>query len=75
MRPTRIALRTVIPRGLLPSAFLLTALPVFAAEAEKLPWQINPPIVTVEKDLYKKHPRPRTAALVSVAAVGSKLEL
>ncbi len=75
MRPTRIALRTGGTRGVLLSAFLLTAFPLFAAEVEKLPWQINPPIVTVEKEIYKKHPRPRTAALVSVAAVGSKLEL
>ena len=75
MRPTKMALRTSSTRGLLLSAFLLTAFPLFADEREKLPWQVNPPIVTVKKELYKKHPRPRTAALVSVAAVGSKLEL
>jgi hypothetical protein len=34
----------------------------------------NPPIVTVKKELYKKHPKPRAAALVSVQYVGPKLE-
>src|SRR5262249_46339370 len=34
----------------------------------------NPPIVAVKKALYKKHPRPRPAALVSVQYVGPKLE-
>jgi hypothetical protein len=57
------------------TAILLSAFPLFADEEGKLPWQVNPPIATVKKELYKKHPRPRTAALVSVAAVGSKLEL
>jgi hypothetical protein len=48
---------------------------VAAAAEEKAPWQVNPPIATVAKSLYMKHPRPRAAATVSVQAVGPKLEL
>jgi BNR repeat-like domain len=44
-------------------------------QSETPPWQANTPIVTVKKELYKVHPRPRTAALVSVASVGPGLEL
>jgi hypothetical protein len=42
--------------------------------AEPLPWQINPPIVSVRKELYKRHAKPRAAALVSVAYVGPGLQ-
>jgi hypothetical protein len=38
------------------------------------PWQENPPIVTIKKELYKKSPRPGAAALVAVSYVGPKLE-
>ena len=39
-----------------------------------MPWEVNKPIISVKKELYKKHPRPGAAALVSVSYVGSKLE-
>src|SRR5438105_7870496 len=39
------------------------------------PWKVNPPIVTVKKVLYKKHPKARAAALVAVQYVGPKLEM
>ncbi len=38
------------------------------------PWQTNRPIVTVTKELYRRHTQPRQAALVSVAYVGPRLE-
>jgi hypothetical protein len=38
------------------------------------PWQTNPPIVTVNKELYRKHARPREAPLASVTYVGPNLE-
>jgi hypothetical protein len=40
----------------------------------KPPWQTNPPLVTVKKELYKKSPRPGAAALAAVFYVGPKLE-
>jgi len=39
------------------------------------PWKVNPPIVTVKKQLYKKHANLREAANVSVQYVGPRLEL
>jgi hypothetical protein len=46
------------------------------AESEELqpPWKANRPIATVKKELYRKHPQPGAAAVVSVAYVGPKLE-
>ena len=44
------------------------------ASSQVPPWKENPPIATVTKTLYKKHPRPRAAAMVSVWYVGPKLE-
>jgi len=41
----------------------------------KPPWQTNSPIVTVRRELYQRHPNPRTAVLVAVSYVGPKLEL
>ncbi len=38
------------------------------------PWKVNLPIVTVQKELYKRHPKPRAAALVAVQYVGPKLQ-
>jgi hypothetical protein len=38
------------------------------------PWKTNPPIATVRKELYRRHARPREAALASVNYVGAKLE-
>jgi WD40 repeat protein len=39
------------------------------------PWKRNTPIVTVKKELYKKHPEPRVAPWTSLHYVGPKLEL
>lgn len=39
-----------------------------------LPWTVNTPIVTIQKELYRRHPRPGAAALVSMAYVGPGLE-
>lgn len=38
------------------------------------PWQINPPIVKIEKELHRKHPKPGTAALTSDQYIGPGLE-
>ncbi len=49
--------------------------PVFAEEnAAKPPWKTNRPIVAIKKELYAKHPVPKSAAMVSVCYVGPKLE-
>ena len=44
------------------------------AVADDLPWKVNPPILTVDKSVYRKHPRPGAGALVSVRYVGPGLE-
>lgn len=60
-------------RALLPCLGLALLLDVsFAGDVP--PWKTNAPIMTVEKELYRKHPKPRAAALVSVDYVGPKLE-
>jgi len=38
------------------------------------PWQVNQPIVTVRKELFREHPRPGAAAIVGVSYVGPALE-
>lgn len=50
------------------------SLELFAQEKGLPPWKTNVPIVSVKKELYKKHAKPRAAALVSVLYVGPKLE-
>jgi hypothetical protein len=55
-------------------AALLTTLGTWPALAEDLPWKVNPPIATVSKQLYFRHPRPGAAALASEAYVGPGLE-
>lgn len=45
------------------------------ADAATPPWKVNTPMAAVTKELYKRHDRPRQAALVSVSSVGPKLEL
>lgn len=48
-----------------------------AAESEPAPvapWQTNRPIVRVSKQLYKPHPGPRAAMLVSMQHVGPGLQ-
>jgi hypothetical protein len=43
-------------------------------EAAPLPWKVNPPIATVQKEVYYKHPRSGAAALVFMQYVGPGLE-
>lgn len=40
-----------------------------------MPWRVNKPIVSVRKELYRKHPRPQAAARASRNYVGPNLEL
>lgn len=51
-----------------------TACSLGAEQPTALPWQINSPIITVKKELYREHPRPGAAALTSIFRVGPKLE-
>ncbi|MHB8952219.1 MAG: sialidase family protein [Pirellulaceae bacterium] len=50
------------------------SLTVLVLASEAPPWQVNPPIVTVQKQLYRQHVRPREAPLASVTYVGPNLE-
>lgn len=43
-------------------------------KAPPLPWTVNKPIVAVRKETYKKHPKPKAAAMASVRYVGPNLE-
>lgn len=62
-------------RFLAPLAGVIVLIAAACAEDKSAPpWKANPPIATVQKELYKKHRRPRAAALVSVQYVGPKLE-
>jgi len=40
-----------------------------------MPWKVNKPIVHVSKKLYRSHPRPKAAAVVSRRYVGPGLEM
>lgn len=59
-------------------AFWLLLAGAVAAQAQSAeeapPWKTNPPIVTIRKELYRQHTRPREAPLASVSYVGEKLE-
>ena len=44
------------------------------ANLSLMPWEVNTAIVSVKKELYKRHEKPGAAALVSVFHVGAKLE-
>jgi hypothetical protein len=44
------------------------------AKVDLIPWKVNEPLVHVGKELAAPHPRPGTAALISVRYVGPKLE-
>jgi len=64
-----------MPTYLLPATvLLLTAAACDADDGEALPWQTNPPIVSVKKELYRKHERSHAAMMVSVQYVGPKLQ-
>lgn len=53
----------------------IAVLPVEAADKpEELPWKVNPPRVMVKKELYRKSPKPKAAALAWEMYVGPKLE-
>lgn len=57
--------------------FLLLLVSTFApvrGDDSDLPWKVNQPLVTVQKEVYKKHPRKGAGVLVSVRYVGPKLE-
>jgi len=54
---------------------LICGLVLGAQPGDLPPWKVNPPIVVVKKELYKKHPQPLTAAAVRVEYVGPRLEL
>jgi hypothetical protein len=58
------------------AAFILLVCPAFAAEKPaKTPWQVNKPVVTVMKEVFRKHPREAAAAWVNMEYVGPNLEL
>ena len=44
-------------------------------ESSEPPWKVNSPIVSVKKELYRKHPNPAAAALVFVCYVGPDLQM
>jgi hypothetical protein len=58
---------------LLPLGWLLGLVALSRAE-EQPPWLVNPPIATVQKSLYRKSPKPKTAALIAMEYVGPKRE-
>ncbi len=67
----------VVAIGLLASVLALTVTGQVPAQSadDAPPWKTNPPVVTVSKELYRQHARPREAPLVSVSYVGGNLEL
>ena len=65
-----------MPRGLMLFAWVLLPIPATAADKPAdPPWKANTPIVTVNKELHRKHSRPRAAALGRLEYVGPKLDL
>jgi hypothetical protein len=54
--------------------FTMAAAGGIAGEAQPPPWQSRAKIATVQKQLYKRHPAPRAAALVSMQYVGPGLQ-
>ena len=71
-RPNRL----VQALGWLMMGLMLTGTSAASAQSpeEVPPWKTNPPIVTVKKELYRQHTRPREAPLAAVYYVGPKLE-
>lgn len=61
--------------GSLAALIVGTAGAVWAEESAKAPWEVNRPIVEVQKERYRTHRRPRESALAAVSSVGPKLEL
>jgi hypothetical protein len=53
--------------------FLLTCCGV--AKAVQMPWEVNTPIVAVQKSLYRAYPRPGVGAGVNREYIGPSLEL
>jgi hypothetical protein len=62
MRRVCFAILAILPLGM-PTAF----------GSEKMPWETNSPIVEVRRELYRKHPRPKTAAMVGVRYMGPNM--
>jgi len=56
------------------AAALLLGSAVPAGGSSGVPWKENKPVITVRKEIYRKHPRPKAAAMVAVWYVGPKLE-
>lgn len=48
---------------------------IAAGTSANQPWKVNSPIVTIKKELYREHAKPREAPLVGMQYVGPKLEL
>lgn len=46
----------------------------FLAAEDTPPWKTNPPIVTVKRELYRQHKKPREAPIATVTYVGGQLE-
>ena len=66
--------RTWYGTSLLVAVWACVATPVPAQEQSDQPWEVNEPIVSVEKVVYLEHAVAREAALVSVQYVGPHLE-
>ncbi|MGD9128054.1 MAG: sialidase family protein [Planctomycetia bacterium] len=47
----------------------------FCYSAEPLPWEVNRPIATVKRELYRAHPKPKVAMFVGQRYMGPGLEL
>jgi len=71
---TRVALPSGAVRFVVASMLVLAAAVRLDAGDEPPPWKGNAPIVAIKKELYRTHPKPRTAPLVSVQYVGPKGE-
>lgn len=59
--------------GAVAGVWWLLTLAVSSSAGER-PWETNVPIVSVRRELYRRHTRPGEAALVSVSYVGPGLE-
>ena len=57
------------------AAALILLLCPGVAKGVDLPWQVNTPIVTVQKSLYLEHPRAGAGAWVDMSYVGPGMEL
>lgn len=56
-------------------ALLLVSSALAAENPAEMPWEVNKPIAQVQKELYRKHPRPEASAWVNMEYVGPNLAL